>query len=99
MTSIEGPDVKPEIRMCLGGKARELGLWQLDTPAEFGGQGLSLLALAVEWEEVHRSIALPNRGDGVFGHSPRPILLRLPGKMKERYLYPPVRGENSATFA
>src|SRR5437763_2019079 len=99
MHSMEGPELKPEIKKSLEGKARELGLWQLDTPAEFGGQGLSLLALAVVWEEVHRSIALPNRGDGVFGPSPRPILLRLPEKMKERYLYPLLRGEKSAAFA
>ena len=86
MHSMEGPELKPEIKTMLEAKARELGLWQLDTPAEFGGQGLSLLALAVVWEEISRSIALPNRGDGVFGPSPRPILLRLPEKMKEHYL-------------
>src|SRR5215213_1715341 len=99
MHSMEGPDLKPEFKSSLEAKARELGLWQLDTPAEFGGQGLSLLALAVVWEEVHRSIALPNRGDGVFGPSPRPILLRLPVKMKEKYLYPILRGEKTAAFA
>ena len=99
MHSMEGPDLKPEYRTSLEAKARELGLWQLDTPAEFGGQGLSLLALAVVWEEVHRSIALPNRGDGVFGPSPRAILLRLPEKMKERYLYPLLRGEKTTAFA
>ena len=48
---------------------------------------------------MHRSIALPNRGDGVFGPSPRPIMLRLPEKMKEKYLYPILRGEKSAAFA
>ena len=99
MHSMDGPDLKPEYKKSLEAKARELGLWQLDTPAEFGGQGLSLLALAVVWEEVSRSIALPNRGDGVFGPSPRPILLRLPEKMKEKYLYPTMRGEKSAAFA
>jgi acyl-CoA dehydrogenase len=99
MYSMEGPDLKPEYKKSLEAKARELGLWQLDTPAEFGGQGLSLLALAVVWEEVSRSIALPNRGDGVFGPSPRPILLRLPENMKEKYLYPILRGEKSAAFA
>jgi len=99
MHSMEGPELKPEVKVKLEAKARELGLWQLDTPAEFGGQGLSLLGLAVVWEEVSRSIALPNRGDGVFGPSPRPILLRLPERMKERYLHPLLRGEKSAAFA
>jgi len=99
MHSMEGPELKPEIKTMLEAKARALGLWQLDTPAEFGGQGLSLLALAVVWEEISRSIALPNRGDCVFGPSPRPILLRLPDKMKQRYLHPLLRGEKSAAFA
>src|SRR5207237_9518388 len=98
MDSLDGPGLKPEIKKSVQAKASELGLWQRDTPAEFGGQGLSLLALAGVWEEVHRSIALPNRGDGVFGPSPRPILLRLPERMKERYLYPLLRGEKSAAF-
>jgi acyl-CoA dehydrogenase len=53
----------------------------------------------VVWEEISRSIALPNRGDGVFGPSPRPILLRLPEAMKQRYLHPLLRGEKSAAFA
>ena len=99
MHSMEGPELKPDIKTMLEAKARALGLWQLDTPAEFGGQGLSLLALAVVWEEISRSIALPNRGDGVFGPSPRPILLRLPEAMKQRYLHPLLRGEKSAAFA
>src|SRR5215468_3127122 len=98
MHSMDGPDLKPEFKKSLEAKARELGLWMLDTPAEFGGQGLPLLALAVVWEEVHRSIALPNRGDGVFGPSPRPILLRLPETMKERYLYPLLRGDRAGRW-
>ena len=40
MHTMDGPDLKPEIKATLEAKARELGLWQLDTPAEFGGQGL-----------------------------------------------------------
>jgi alkylation response protein AidB-like acyl-CoA dehydrogenase len=45
MHSMDGPDLKPEIKVALEDKARAVGLWQLDTPAEFGGQGLSLLGL------------------------------------------------------
>jgi acyl-CoA dehydrogenase len=99
MKSMDGHQLRPEFRDHLETKAKELGLWKLDTPAEFGGQGLSLLALAVVWEEVSRSVALPNRGEGVFGPSPRSILLRLPEPMRERYLYPILRGEKSTAFA
>ena len=38
MHSMDGPELKPEFKTSLEAKARELGLWQLDTPAEFGGQ-------------------------------------------------------------
>ena len=88
MHSMEGPELKPEYKPSLEAKARELGLWQLDTPAEFGGQGLSPAGARGGVGGGARSIALPNRGDGVFGPSPRPILLRLPEKMKEKYLHP-----------
>ena len=37
MHILDGPELKPEIKKSLEAKARELGLWQLDTPAEFGG--------------------------------------------------------------
>ncbi len=87
MHSMEGPDLKLERR-----PRRALSDSQLNTPAYF-------LALAMVRDEVHRSIALPNRGDGVFGPSPRSILLPLPKKMKERYLYPVLRGEKYAAFA
>ena len=39
MDLIEGPDLKPEVKASLEAKARELGLWQLDTPAEFWWPG------------------------------------------------------------
>ncbi|MEA2988950.1 MAG: acyl-CoA dehydrogenase, partial [Alphaproteobacteria bacterium] len=32
MHSMQGPDLKPEYKMSLEAKARELGLWKLDTP-------------------------------------------------------------------
>src|SRR5258707_4926444 len=74
MHSMEGPDLKPEIKTMLEAKARELGLLQLDTPAEFGCQGLSLLALAPVWEEMSPSAALPNDGEAGCRPAPRPSL-------------------------
>ena len=43
MHSMDGPDLKPEIRKKLEAKTRELGLWLLEVPKELGGQDLSLL--------------------------------------------------------
>src|SRR3954465_13496546 len=72
MHSMEGPELKPEFKASLEAKARQPCLWNLGTQAEVAGEGLSLPPLVVVWEEVLRSIALPNRGDGVLGPSPRP---------------------------
>src|SRR5258708_13738486 len=90
MHSMEGPDLKPDIKAMLEAKARALGLWQLDTPAEFGGQGLSLLALAVGGEEISRSIALPNRRHGELWPPPRPILPPRPPLRYQPTLHPPL---------
>src|SRR5947209_16038151 len=99
MQSMDGPDLKPEIRKKLEAKTRELGLWLLEVPKELGGQDLSLLAIAVITEELARTVALPARGPGIFGPEVRSILLSLSPEQKERYLYPVLRGEKSTAFA
>jgi len=99
MTSMEGPSLRAEVRADLERKARQLGLWLLDVPQEHGGQGLGMLGLAVVWEEVARTIALPPRGPGVFGPDVKPILFTLDPAQKEKYLYPVLRGEKVTAFA
>ena len=99
MKTIEGPSLKPEYREALTKKTRELGLWLLTTPAEYGGQGLSVLELAGFWEEVSRTVALPSRSHQIFGPSVSPILFRLTPEMKEQYLFPVLRGEKKSTLA
>ncbi|MCC6780437.1 MAG: acyl-CoA/acyl-ACP dehydrogenase [Hyphomicrobiales bacterium] len=99
MQAMDGPSLRTDIRADLERKAKELGLWLLDVPTEHGGQGLSLLGLAVVWEEVSRSVALPPRGPGVFGPDVKPILFTLDPAQKEKYLYPVLRGEKITAFA
>lgn len=99
MKTIDGPSLKPEYREALSKKTKELGLWLLTTPTEYGGQGLSALALAAFYEEVSRTVALPSRSHQIFGPSVSPILFRLSDEMKERYLYPVLRGEKKSTLA
>jgi len=99
MQSMEGPDLKPEVRARLEAKSRELGLWLLEVPTELGGQGLSQLALTVINEELARTVALPARGPGIFGPEVRSILLALSEEQKTRYLHPVLRGEKSTAFA
>ena len=85
MTSMDGAVMRPEIRAGLEAKAKKLGLWHLDVPTEYGGQGLNLLGLVVVWEESARTIALPPRGPGVFGPDLRPVLFTLTPAQKEKY--------------
>jgi acyl-CoA dehydrogenase len=96
---MQGPDLKPELRAALEAKSREVGLWLLDTPREYGGQGLGLLAMAVVWEEMARTVAIPPRGPGIFGPQPLPILLTLSPELKQKYLLPILRGEKRTAFA
>ena len=98
-TSMDGPVMRQDVREKLQAKAKDLGLWLLDTPVEYGGQGLGLLAMVVVWEELARTIAMPPRGPLVFGPDVRPILFTLPEEQKEKYLLPVLRGEKFTAFA
>ena len=99
MNAMDGPALRADIRADLERKAKDLGLWLLDVPTEYGGQGLSLLGLAVVWEEISRTIALPPRGPGVFGPDVKPVLFTLNAAQKEKYLFPVLRGEKTTAFA
>jgi acyl-CoA dehydrogenase len=99
MTSMAGADMRPEVRAELEAKAKKLGLWHLDVPTEYGGQGLNLLGMVVVWEELARTIAMPPRGPSVFGPDLRPVLFTLNPAQKEKYLFPVLRGEKRTAFA
>src|SRR5215470_14472157 len=97
--STDGEQIKPEYLKRFEGRAKELGIWQLDVPTEYGGGGMSVLARVVVWEELSRTVAIPARGDGITGPSARGTLYSLEGEMKEKYLLPLLRGEKKACFA
>jgi acyl-CoA dehydrogenase len=97
--STDGEQIKPEYLTRFEGRAKELGIWQLDVPTEYGGGGMSVLARVVVWEELSRTVAIPARGEGITGPSARGILYSLEGEMKEKYLLPLLRGEKKACFA
>ena len=97
--TMEGSRMRPDMRAQLERKAKDLGLWLLEVPVEYGGQGLGLLGMAVVWEELARTIALPPRGPLIFGPDIRPVLFTLSDAQKEKYLFPVLRGEKVTAFA
>ena len=50
------PALPPEEEKKLMEKTKEVGLWGIEVPEEFGGQGLGALAKVVVSEEIRRSI-------------------------------------------
>lgn len=79
--------------------AKDLGIYMMEVPEEFGGAGLGMVARVVVWEELARTVALPARGASMLGPSVRAILYELEGDMRARYLEPVLRGEKTACFA
>lgn len=95
----EDEELKPEWRAKFQKSARELGIWMMEVPEEFGGMGLGILPRVAVWEELARTIALPSRGNDMMGPTVRAILYGLTGELKEKYLLPVLRGEKRACFA
>src|SRR5437667_8713878 len=60
---------------------------------------MSILARAVVWEELSRTVAVPARGHGITVPSAGGILYSMQTEMKEKYLLPLLRGEKKACFA
>jgi acyl-CoA dehydrogenase len=98
MHTIENMELKPDIRERLEKKTKDMGLWMFDVPEEYGGGGLGSLAQVLVWEELSRTVALPSRGQGIFGPEVRPILYALNPDQKKRFMYPVLRGEKKLCF-
>jgi acyl-CoA dehydrogenase len=95
----EGEDMPDRLLKPLQEKAKALGLWLLGVPEEYGGAGLPLLARCVVAEEMSRSVAVPYRGNELFGPEVRPVLYYCNEQQKQRFLFPVLRGEKRVCFA
>ena len=87
----EATAIPPEALAGLRQRARSLGLWCLDAPAEYGGAGLSVFELVVVLEEAckHR-FCFPHAGAGSFGQSPPVVLYRGGADIIERFVRPTI---------
>jgi acyl-CoA dehydrogenase len=100
METCENGELKPEWREKFHARAKELGIWQMEVPEEYGGVGADLISLVIVWEQLGRTIAVPTRGlGGIMGPQVRAPLYELSDEMKDRYLYPVLKGEKTACFA
>ena len=99
MSVPDGEEVPASILTPLQAKARELGLWMIDVPSELGGAGLGLLEQALITEELGRTVAMPFRGNPLFGTHLTPILRACNEDQHERYVLPVLRGEKRPCFA
>ena len=55
----EDGELKPEWREKFHARAKELGIWQMEVPEEFGGMGADLISLVIVWEQLARTVAVP----------------------------------------
>ena len=99
MESVDGEEFRPGYRERFQAGMKKLGLWMMDVPEEFGGQGLDLMAKSIVWTELGRTVATPLRDDQMTGPAVRSILYTLEGELKEKYFLPVLRGEKRACFA
>jgi acyl-CoA dehydrogenase len=100
METCEDGELKPEWRDKFHARAKQLGIWKMEVPEEYGGVGADLVSLVIVWEQLGRTIAVPTRGlGGIMGPQVRAPLYELSDEMKERYLHPVLNGEKTACFA
>src|SRR3954447_9684895 len=91
------PELTPEEEAPLLAKCRDLGLWALDVPEEFGGMNLPAVALMAVNEELWRTIVpFTFPPDSPNLHM---LMAAATPEQKARYLEPYARGEAKSCIA
>ena len=91
--------LRPEDDERLTAMVKEMGLYQMDVPEEYGGPGVDTVTRTLVAEEIsqHRA-GLYAPAYGVFGNGPQGQLYMGTDEQKEKYLWPTIRGEKSGFF-
>ncbi|WP_201358723.1 acyl-CoA dehydrogenase family protein [Mycobacterium paraintracellulare] len=85
--------------VALQAKARELGLWALQTPAEYGGAGLSVLGQVVVAEEAAKCrMGAFFPALGAFGGNPPNIMFKASPDQFAKYAQPIIDGTMSKAY-
>src|SRR5262249_60549511 len=95
----EGEEIKPEFLSRFQQRAKDLGIWMMEVPEEYGGPGLSLFQRAIVVGELSRTIALPARGGGITRPPVGDILFTLPAGLKGKNMLPLLRAARRGAFA
>ena len=95
----DGDTLPPDERERLVAMTREMGLYGLGIPPEYGGPEIDLVThtlLAIEMAQHRAGLYAPCYG--VFGGAGLAQLFEATDEQKERYLYPVLRGEKRGFF-
>ncbi|MFU8817630.1 MAG: acyl-CoA dehydrogenase family protein [Pseudomonadales bacterium] len=95
----DADELEPQDHQRLVGKTRDMGLYGLDIPPEFGGPELDLVTrtlLAMEMSQHRAGLYAPCYG--VFGGAGLAQLFEATPFQQERYLFPMLRGEKKGFF-
>ena len=93
----DADELEDEDRLRLVAKTKEMGLYGLDIPPEYGGPDIDLVTrtlLAVEMSQHRAGLYAPCYG--TFGGAGLAQLFEATEPQKEKYLYPTLRGEKRA---
>src|SRR5215831_9452725 len=96
----DADEIAPEDHHRLVAQVKDMGLYGLGIPAEYGGPAIDLVTHSLlEMEISQHRAGLYAPCYGVFGGSSLAQLYEANQDQKERYLYPTLRGEKTAFFA
>ncbi|MFC4048070.1 acyl-CoA dehydrogenase family protein [Actinomadura syzygii] len=93
-------ELSPSVLAGLVAKTKQMGLYNLDVPEEFGGVGADTVTrtlLAMEMSQHRAGLYSPCYG--AFGQPDMAQLYEATDEQKERYLQPILRGEKRSFFA
>ena len=95
----DGSELRPEDDARLRKMVKDMGMYQMGVPVEYGGAGLDLLTRTMVAEELTQHKAgLYAPAYGVFGEAPPEHLYYASEEQKEKYLYPSIREEKKSFF-
>ncbi len=95
----DASELGPADQERLVGLTKEMGLYGLDIPVEFGGPDIDVVTrtlLAMEMSQHRAGLYAPCYG--TFGGAGLAQLFEASDQQKERYLYPTLRGEKKGFF-